>query len=264
MNPADAKTDDRQLEARVLASLDQMLAQHPQLLPLIYHDLDKRLGRKTFDVNLLYELNKHLLAGSMSQIRQDLFVLAELGFKKGGYFVEFGATNGKDLSNTYLLEKSYGWQGILAEPAVSWHADLSRNRDCHIEKDCVWRASGETLVFNETDIRELSTIDAFSDSDMHGEARKSGKSYQVPTISLNDLLAKYEAPRKIDYLSIDTEGSEYEILQGFDFDQYEISIITCEHNYTPMRDRIHDLLSAKGYARKHENLSSFDDWYVKA
>lgn len=262
MNPANA--DDGQLEARVLASLDQMLARHPRLLPLIYHDLDKRLGRNTFDVNLLYELNKGLLARSRSQIRQDLFVLAELGFKRGGYFVEFGATNGKDLSNTYLLEKSYGWHGILAEPAVSWHADLSRNRDCHIDKGCVWRASGETLVLNETDIRELSTIDSFSDSDMHSEARKSGKSYPVPTISLNDLLTKYEAPRKIDYLSIDTEGSEFEILQGFDFRRYEIGVITCEHNYTQTRERIHDLLSANGYVRKYVNLSRFDDWYVMA
>src|ERR1017187_1984592 len=51
---------------------------------------------------------------SKSQLRQDLMVLSELDFKRGGYFVEFGATNGVTLSNTYLLEKEYGWTGILA------------------------------------------------------------------------------------------------------------------------------------------------------
>src|SRR6056297_216441 len=58
---------------------------------------------------------------SKSQLRQDLFVLSELGFKQHGFFVEFGATNGIDLSNTYLMEARFGWNGILAEPARLWH-----------------------------------------------------------------------------------------------------------------------------------------------
>jgi hypothetical protein len=58
-----------------------------------------------------------LLEKSKSQLKQDLFVLAELDFKSNGFFVEFGATNGIDLSNTHLLENEFGWGGILAEPA---------------------------------------------------------------------------------------------------------------------------------------------------
>ncbi len=49
-----------------------------------------------------------------SQMYQDLFVLAECNFRRKGFFVEFGATNGLDLSNTYLMEKNFGWEGILA------------------------------------------------------------------------------------------------------------------------------------------------------
>ena len=66
------------------------------------------------------------LKKSKSQLRQDLFVLSQLNFKTNGFFVEFGATNGVDLSNTYLMEKEFGWSGILAEPARGWHKDLDK------------------------------------------------------------------------------------------------------------------------------------------
>ena len=54
---------------------------------------------------------------SYAQIQQDLFILCELNFKRNGFFVEFGATDGIKLSNTYLLEKEFGWTGVLVEPA---------------------------------------------------------------------------------------------------------------------------------------------------
>ena len=206
------------------------------------------------------------LPESRSQLRQDIFVLGELGFKHNGYFVEFGATNGIDLSNSYLLEKRFDWKGILAEPAKSWHKDLKKNRKAHIETDCVWTKSGETLVFNEVfdaDRKaELSTIDTFSNSDLHSVVRRNGERYPVNTISLNDMLAKYEAPTHIDYLSIDTEGSEFDVLNAFDFRNYEIKIITCEHNFTPMREKVYKLLTSHGYERKFIEFSQFDDWYI--
>ena len=78
-----------------------------------------------------------------------------------------------------------------------------------------------------------------------------------------DLLASHNAPTEIDYLSIDTEGSEFAILEQFDFDRYDIKVITCEHNYTPLRQQIFDLLTAHGYRRKLEEHSKFEDWYVR-
>jgi FkbM family methyltransferase len=199
---------------------------------------------------------------SKAQLKQDIFVLSELDCKTGGYFVEFGATNGVDLSNTYLLETKFGWTGILAEPAKIWAEDLVKNRKCHIDYDCVWSKSGEVLEFNEVNAAELSTIDTFSSVDEHATTRTSGTKYPVNTISLLDLLKKYDAPRVIDYLSIDTEGSEFEILSAFDFDAYQFRVITCEHNYTPMREKLADLLTSKGYTRKYTEYSRFDDWYV--
>src|SRR5215469_3679177 len=75
-------------------------------------------------------------ARSHAQLCQDLWVLWETGCKRDGYFVEFGATNGVSLSNTCLLERSYDWQGILAEPFPVWHTDLARNRTALIDHRC--------------------------------------------------------------------------------------------------------------------------------
>ena len=197
-----------------------------------------------------------------SQIRQDLFVLSKLNFKRNGYFVEFGATDGVELSNTCLLEKEFNWTGILAEPAKTWHSQLRKNRKAHIETKCVWKKSGEKLLFNQTEAGIFSTIDDFSSNDLHKGSRVGGKKYQVETISLIDLLDKFQAPKVIDYLSLDTEGSEFEILESFDFSQYQIKVITCEHNYTPQRERIYDLLTKNGFTRQLESLSKYDDWYV--
>ena len=86
--------------------------------------------------------------------------------------------------------------------------------------------------------------------------------YPVVTISLGDLLNFYKAPREIDYLSIDTEGSEYEILSAFDFAKYKIKIITVEHNWTDNRKKIFDLLLSNGYQQVHDNATHCDDWYI--
>lgn len=203
------------------------------------------------------------LQKSKSQYGQDLFVLAELGAKRGGYFVEFGATDGVRLSNTHLLEREFGWTGILAEPAQCWHKDLRKERQCVIDKRCVWSASGQTLQFTESASAMLSTISKFSDGDHMTHKRASAREYTVETISLADLLQEHNAPRQIDYMSVDTEGSEFDIMNSFDFSLYDIRVITCEHNFTDSRDRIQALLTSAGYVRKFENMSGMDDWYVK-
>lgn len=230
--------------------------------------LTNKRGKASSDTKLLLNpLNKHffkcltLLKRSKSQLRQDLIVISSLNFKRKGYFVEFGATNGLDLSNTYLLERNFNWNGILAEPAKCWHEALKKNRSSHIEQNCVWSVSGEKITFTEAEIPEISTISNFNDSDSHAAQRKNGKTYNVETISLNELLDKYNAPSSIDFLSIDTEGSEFKILSHFDFDRYSFNVICVEHNHTEMREKIYELLTTKGYVRKYTEFSDFDDWY---
>jgi FkbM family methyltransferase len=198
------------------------------------------------------------LLQSTSQLGQDLFVWTESGCKNTGFFVEFGATNGIDLSNTYLLEQ-LGWTGILAEPARIWHTALKSNRRCAIETNCVWSDSNSALTFVERADAEFSTLAEF---DSAGSGQTAHASYKVETISLLDLLKKHHAPTKIDYISLDTEGSELQILQAFNFDEYDIGMISCEHNYTQDRAGIRELLEAHGFERQYEEYSQFDDWYV--
>lgn len=195
-----------------------------------------------------------------SQINQDLFVLKTLNWKRDGYFVEFGATNGIDLSNTYLLEKDFGWSGILSEPNPQWSKALIKNRKCHKNFDCIWKYRNKVYNFEISNIPEHSGLYFKKQNIINFRKKNLSK---VKTITLTDLLEKYNAPKNIDYLSIDTEGSEFEILSTFNFAKYNISIITCEHNYSSKRNKIFNLLKSNGYKRVFEGFSRWDDWYVK-
>ncbi len=200
---------------------------------------------------------------SRSQIFQDTFVLYALNGKRDGFFCDFGATNGLFLSNSFMLETHMGWTGICAEPALSWHAELKQNRpSATIETRCVWARTGERLTFSETRSKELSTLTQFENSDNHSRRRKSARTYMVETISLNDMLDIHGAPADFDYLSMDTEGSELDILKAFDLGRYRPKVMTIEHNYTVNRAVIHDLLVAQGYRRVLPEVSLFDDWYL--
>ncbi len=201
-------------------------------------------------------------AWSKAQIMQDLWVCFEPEEMRGGFFVEFGSTNGLKNSNTWLLEKKFGWSGILAEPNPLWHFDLAANRSAQIDHRCVSSRSHNTVKFLTTDAfdPELSSIADFSRGDHFSEIRSSGTVIEVQTVSLSDLLNSYGAPDVINYLSIDTEGSELDILSAYEFDR-RFDLISVENNpQTEMA--IQSLLEGRGYRRVFEQFSQWDGWYV--
>lgn len=201
---------------------------------------------------------------SKAQLFQDLWALWASGQKTGGYFVEFGAADGVDLSNSFLLEKEFGWSGLLAEPNPEFFASLAANRGCAISRLCVHPVADGPARFLAAQEGVLSRLEAISPDDMHEEGRLAGASWlTVDTITLNDLLFRHEAPAVIDYMSVDTEGSELPILSSFDFDRWDVRAISVEHNHTPARSALHDLLAGVGYRRQLPEVSFFDDWYVK-
>ena len=200
---------------------------------------------------------------SKSQISQDLFVLYFTQQKKDGYFIEIGACDGKHLSNTFALEKK-GWTGIICEPSRFWHQKM-KNRKCVLSKKAVFSESGKKLMFNEVPkYPELSGCNDYLENDNNSKLRKDFTSYEVETISLNDLIKKHLDNKQIDYISIDTEGSEFDILKDFDFKKHQVEIFTIEHNFLEgKRDKIFKIMTENDYKRVFETLSHWDDWYVK-
>jgi FkbM family methyltransferase len=213
-------------------------------------------------IGLSPEEARKVFKSSKSQLGQDVLALIASGARKHGFFVEFGSADGVALSNSFLLEKEMGWSGILCEPSRGWHAALKRNRSCIIDTRCVYSRTGEQISFSENYIGELSGITEFTRDDHHGLINRTTDSYQVETISLLDLLSQHNAPKHIDFLSVDTEGSEFEILNSFDFSRYTFGAICVEHNYLENRPKVKALLEATGYRQVYSELSDYDDWFV--
>jgi FkbM family methyltransferase len=210
---------------------------------------------------------------SHSQALQDLFVIFFTNYiGKTGYFVEIGAADGQHFSNTLLLER-IGWKGILVDPIDYDSSDLIRNSIK--DKRCVYSESGLKLKFKEQSkletpldskgpqTKEFSGL--YNHLSDYAKKLTSGLTYEVETVSLNDLLEGYGAPTKIDYISIDTEGSEFEIIKNFNFNKYDVEIFTIEHNSASYREDIIKLLESKKYYRIPSGhfTPGFEDWYIK-
>ena len=168
-----------------------------------------------------------------------------------------------------MLEKLLGWNGTLSEPSTQWHDDLRKNRPfSDIITDCIWSESGKELNFFISDVGVLSTLDAFKENDRlsmpeNTRARiKSGKNISVKTISLNDVIQKNFKGKAPSYISIDTEGSEYQILSTFDFSKFRPVFFTVEHNFTNQQEKIDNLMQLNNYIRIFKEITAFDGWYV--
>jgi FkbM family methyltransferase len=198
---------------------------------------------------------------SKSQLGQDLEVLKCYNNKENGFFIEIGASDGIQLSNTYFLETQHNWKGICCEPIPEQFERLVINRPKSIcFNEAVYNQSGLTVTFDIALSGDmLSGISDHIDTyKSYVDANK--KSIQVKTISLLDILDKANAPSFIEYMSLDTEGSELEILKTFDFGKYTFGLIDIEHNsIEPRRSEIKNLLLSKGYIYKGAN--QWDDMY---
>ena len=203
-------------------------------------------------------------SNSLSQKFQDLLVLYFSEFKKDGYFIDIGAADGVVFNNTFILEKR-GWNGIVSEPLEVCRNKLNE-RNCIKDFRCVYEKSNLSLNFSYIkDFPMVSGITEDFEEDNNQKFRINSNNFEIKTVSLNDLLKEKNAPQQIDYISIDTEGSEYKILKSFDFINYNVGIFTVEHNYiVEKRNKIANLMKDKGYLRVFVNLSGQDDWYIKS
>lgn len=179
---------------------------------------------------------------SYSQAGQDAWVHSIVG--DTGYFVDVGAHDGIVHSNTYALEQ-LGWTGICIEPDEAPAQELIRNR------------SSLTLGF------------AISDHEGFVEILPSGKS--VDCRRLSTLLQFLHEWRVIDYLSIDVEGHELEVLAGMDFDRWHVRCATIEHNFycdgPGRKEAIADVMTANGFECFADDVvapgyGEYESWWV--
>ena len=193
-----------------------------------------------------------------SQANQDRWVCESLGFKRGGTFIDIGAYDGIQTSNTYFLEKELGWSGVCVEANPAIFQQLLRNR----------RSINLNLA-----VSDYAGTCFFSGDAIAGQA----EGIQVPCDTLNHILEACQAPAVIDYLSLDIEGHEFAVLHGFDFDRWRIRLMTVEHNLycdgPEKKDRLYRLLTARGFERVVDNAvcldpnpqwfqQPYEDWYA--
>jgi hypothetical protein len=192
-----------------------------------------------------------------SQHGQDLFVIDILGGLRGGFFLDSGAADGLRSSNTWMLETSFGWDGICVEPNDEFFVALQKNRQCRTVHCCLHDLTGTAEFLEEAGLlggilNEYSTsvLDYIRD---HGHASFDSagriRTVRKQTRTVRSVLRECAAPRIIDYWSLDTEGSELTILRSFPFDEYTFRVLTVEHNHLPVRDDIRKLLESRGYQR---------------
>jgi len=194
------------------------------------------------------------------ETNNDKWVLSLLKNKKDGYFIEAGAWDGVIASSSYVLEKYYGWKGLLIEPGPAF-LDLKKNRPKSIcinkilldkksfEKFIVFRnlygynCTKENYILNQEKI-----LKAYGDKDF------SFEEINIETVPLADLLEEYNAPKIIDYLTLDIEGSEFRVLKNFPFEKYKIRCIAIEGS------ECDELLISKGYKKVNNKYNINAPW----
>lgn len=197
---------------------------------------------------------------SKSQAGQEYWVASMLNFKEKGFFVDIGAHDGVFLSNTYGLESQLQWSGICIEADKNRYNKLQNNR--YSKNVCIATRNYKGFCeFNP------NATDGFVEADS-----KDGK---TPCDTLDNILTNNNAPKHIDYISLDIEGLEYEVLSSFNFKNWDVNLWTIEHNAYldggKEKEKIYQIMTKNGYKRIKEDAKAptemgmveFEDWYQK-
>lgn len=156
--------------------------------------------------------------------------------KRNGYFVEVGALNGLVMSQSYLFEKTLDWNGIVVEPNPFWHEDLDVYRECGISKEAISDKKGNAVF----ECREIPSFSGLKSSINGARISDVLDEFEVETITLCDLFDKFNAPEEIDWVSIDTEGAEIDILKQYFLEntKYKINLLSFESLYQNESDEL--------------------------
>jgi len=176
---------------------------------------------------------------SVAQYGEDLIVWEYFKRKRDGFFVEVGANDPVDLSQTYMLEQQ-GWKGLLIEPIPSCCAKLAEARPNSIVCEMAATAPEKagTAMLNIAEADAWSYLEGVSDRDM------ASKRIEVKTDTLDHVLDEHQAPR-IDLLSIDVEGAEIDVLRGLDLKKRKPALVLIEDHLNDLS--IYRYMRGQGY-----------------
>jgi len=198
-----------------------------------------------------------------SQINQDEYVIDYFKNKNNGFFIDIGANDGVTFSNTKALEE-LGWKGICVEANKQAYLACENNRQCKCINVAVHNKVGTATFSSPPD----SLVGGLKETFTPGHVRQWGKRVaftetQVKTNTLLNILNECNAPLHIEYLSLDTEGSEGDILEHFfqyNCNKYHIKYIDVEHNFNgQIQRRLLKLFEDNDYKLSRQNQW---DWTV--
>lgn len=189
---------------------------------------------------------------------QDRWVIQEvLPWKRRGFFLDLAAADGLTHSNTHVLEKWFGWSGICIEPNPTFFAELQSRRRCILDNSVI-SDRREQLRFR-IDNGQLGGVvadDTDNNSRVRGDQLSTARIVELHARPLNEILERHNAPRVIDYFSLDVEGCEERIISTLDFSKYQFRCLTIERP-TP---RVNEVLFENGYVFVKND--TFDSFYV--
>jgi FkbM family methyltransferase len=175
--------------------------------------------------------------------------------RRGGFFVEAGANDGLFQSNTALLERSLGWRGVLVEPSPSASRECRRNRTSVVHNCAL-------VSFEHGEDHVEGDFDGYPMGSVGGTRLGRSASVRVPARTLQSLLDEHGVDH-VDFLSLDAEGFESEILHGCDFARVTFSFMLIEL-YPENRDETVSFLADAGYVLQanYSNYNPIDtpDW----
>jgi len=191
---------------------------------------------------------------SVSQFSEDILVWDYFGRKRGGFFVEVGANHPKDLSQTWLLEQN-GWEGILIEPQSECCERLRHER----KSSKVFQIACGSPEQKGNAPFFISAENIFSS--LQRQVNDAGLRYvgseTVAVLPLDEVLAGVGDP-KIDFVSIDVEGTELDVLKGFSLVKHQPGLLIVEDHLHSLA--VHSHISARGY--KLVKRTGCNSWYI--
>lgn len=193
-----------------------------------------------------------------TQLNQDLFAVMFAG-RGAGYFVEIGANDGFTLSNTVYLEEELQWKGLLVEANTDYLESLKLRENAVVSNVAVAEYAG---IMEFVSAGLFGGLSAFL-SDEHAQITNAGTKSEVRCDVLKAILDDQGVPEVVDFISLDIEGAELQVVRQFSKSGRRFRCGTIEHNYRqPDYDEICNLLEADGYCIVWRGRTGHDLFFI--